>query len=280
MNIIFVCTGNTCRSPMAEYYLKSKNLKNVSVISRGFSGDDTANENAVLVMKEAGIDISAHISKAITKNDLENADAVICMTESHKQAILAAGIVCDTLYVLDGGISDPFGQSLDIYRSCRDSIFFAIDRLIADGFFSKTMVTPAKSSDVSSIAEIEKATFSTPWSENAIKESMDSGTCFYVARTSGLIVGYMGISKICGEGYVTNIAVLPEYRRMGIGEKILRHVIDSSKDGLEFISLEVRASNTAAIALYEKLGFQNVGLRKKFYTNPVEDAIIMTKNFL
>ena len=66
MNVIFVCTGNTCRSPMAEYYLKSKNLNDVSVKSRGFSGGDSANEKSIAVMKEVGIDISNHISKNIT----------------------------------------------------------------------------------------------------------------------------------------------------------------------------------------------------------------------
>ena len=89
----------------------------------------------------------------------------------------------------------------------------------------------------------------------------------------------MGLSKIVGEGYVTNIAVLPEYRRLGIGEKILGYVIDNTKAELEFISLEVRVSNIAAISLYEKFGFERAGLRKRFYTNPQEDAIIMTKYF-
>ena len=108
---------------------------------------------------------------------------------------------------------------------------------------------------------------------------MDAGTIFYVACLNNKIVGYMGLSKIVGEGYVTNIAVLPEYRRLGIGEKILGYVIDNTKAELEFISLEVRVSNIAAISLYEKFGFERTGLRKRFYTNPQEDAIIMTKYF-
>ena len=129
------------------------------------------------------------------------------------------------------------------------------------------------------IATIENNSFSTPWSEKAIRESMDAGTIFYVACLNNKIVGYMGLSKIVGEGYVTNIAVLPEYRRLGIGEKILGYVIDNTKAELEFISLEVRVSNIAAISLYEKFGFERAGLRKRFYTNPQEDAIIMTKYF-
>lgn len=279
MNVIFVCTGNTCRSPMAEYYLKSKNIDGVSVISRGFSGGDTANKNSVSVMAELGIDITAHISNRITPDDIKTADAIICMTEVHKQMLVLSGADENKLYVLGGGVSDPFGFDVDTYRNCRDDILKAIDNLIDNGFFDSVKITSATADDTESIAEIEKSSFSTPWSENAIRESMNAGTEFYVAYFKNKIVGYMGLSKIAGEGYVTNVAVLPEYRRLGIGNKILDFVISNSKDELEFISLEVRASNNPAISLYKKFGFENVGLRKRFYTNPVEDAIIMTKYF-
>ena len=279
MNVIFVCTGNTCRSPMAEYYLKSKNLNDVSVKSRGFSGGDSANEKSIAVMKEVGIDISNHISKNITADEVQNADAIICMTESHRQMLLLYGADNSKLYVLGDGIADPFGCDIDTYRTCRDEIFSNIDKLIESGFFSQVTVSVANIDDVKDIANIENNSFSTPWSEKAIRESMDAGTIFYVACLNDKIVGYMGLSKIVGEGYVTNIAVLPEYRRLGIGEKILGYVIDNTKAELEFISLEVRVSNIAAISLYEKFGFERTGLRKRFYTNPQEDAIIMTKYF-
>ena len=279
MNVIFVCTGNTCRSPMAEYYLKSKNLNDVSVKSRGFSGGDSANEKSIAVMKEVGIDISNHISKSITADEVQNADAIICMTESHRQMLLLYGADNSKLYVLGDGIADPFGCDIDTYRTCRDEIFSNIDKLIENSFFSQVTVSVANIDDVKDIANIENNSFSTPWSEKAIRESMDAGTIFYVACLNNKIVGYMGLSKIVGEGYVTNIAVLPEYRRLGIGEKILGYVIDNTKAELEFISLEVRVSNIAAISLYEKFGFERTGLRKRFYTNPQEDAIIMTKYF-
>lgn len=279
MNVIFVCTGNTCRSPMAEYYLKSKNLNDVSIKSRGFSGGDSANEKSIAVMKEVGIDISNHISKNITADEVQNADAIICMTESHRQRLLLYGADNSKLYVLGDGIADPFGCDIDTYRTCRDEIFSNIDKLIKNSFFSQVTVSVANIDDVKDIANIENNSFSTPWSEKAIRESMDAGTIFYVACLNDKIVGYMGLSKIVGEGYVTNIAVLPEYRRLGIGEKILGYVIDNTKAELEFISLEVRVSNIAAISLYEKFGFERAGLRKRFYTNPQEDAIIMTKYF-
>ena len=279
MNVIFVCTGNTCRSPMAEYYLKSKNLDGVNVISRGFSGGDSANEKSIAVMSEVDIDISNHISKNITADEVQNADAIICMTESHRQMLLLYDGDDSKLYVLGEGISDPFGCDIDTYRMCRDEIFSNIDKLIENGFFSQVTVSVANIDDVKDIANIENNSFSTPWSEKAIRESMDAGTIFYVACLNDKIVGYMGLSKIVGEGYVTNIAVLPKYRRLGIGEKILEYVINNTKTELEFISLEVRVSNIAALSLYEKFGFERVGLRKRFYTNPQEDAIIMTKYF-
>lgn len=280
MNIIFVCTGNTCRSPMAEYYLRSKNLDGVNVTSRGFNGGDVANENSVTVMKEIGIDIKNHISSYITPNDIQSADAIFCMTESHKQMLMLSGAEQNKLHVLGGGIPDPFGLDVETYRTCRDDIFKAIDNLIDDGFFDTVKITSASLNDAKDISDIEESSFSTPWSENAIRESMNAGTTFYVARFKNKIVGYMGLSKVVGEGYITNIAVLPEYRCLGIGKKILHYAIDTSKDELEFISLEVRISNNAAISLYEKFDFQRVGLRKRFYTNPTEDAIIMTKYFI
>lgn len=279
MNIIFVCTGNTCRSPMAEYYLKSKNLKNLSVVSRGFSGGDCANANSVAVMNEMGINISKHVSTPITAVDLQNADVIFCMTDSHKQMLSLAGAASNKLFVLGNGIPDPFGCDINTYRACRDSIFYEIDQLINNGFFNQIQISIATIDDVKAIENIEKNAFSDPWSENAISESMRAGTVFYIASLNDCVVGYMGLSKIAGEGYVTNVAVLPQYRGNGIGKKIMNYAIEDSKNELEFISLEVRASNVVAISLYEKLDFNRVGLRKRFYTNPSEDAIIMTKYF-
>ena len=279
MNIIFVCTGNTCRSPMAEYYLKSKNLTDVSVISRGFSAGEPANEKSVAVMLEKGIDLKNHISKSITPDEIKSADKIICMTEQHRQMLILFGASPDNVYVLNGGISDPFGLSVETYRKCRDDIFSGIDALIEQGFFSDITVTRAQACDCAVIADIERQSFSDPWSEKSITESLNAGTEFYIARINHTFAGYMGISKIAGEGYVTNVAVLPPFRRKGIGETLLRYVISGSMSELEFISLEVRVSNEAAVSLYKKLGFETVGMRKRFYTNPVEDALIMTKRF-
>lgn len=278
MNIVFVCTGNTCRSPMAEGYLKFKSkLPYLSVASRGFSGGENVNEKSVAVMNEIGIDISNHISKVITANDIQNTDKFICMTESHKGLLLSLGVKEKNIFVLGSGIPDPYGLDIDVYRNCRNQIINEIDTLIKNGFFNMAKITAALPDDTPDIAAIERECFSTPWSENAILESMNAKTHFYIAKVGGVTAGYMGISIIAGEGYVTNIAVLPRFRKQGIGEAILNTIIKNHKDELEFISLEVRVSNDAAISLYEKLGFKVVGTRKRFYEHPTEDALIMTK---
>lgn len=130
---------------------------------------------------------------------------------------------------------------------------------------------------VSEIAEIERRCFSTPWTENQIKSS-DNSTVFFLARVEDKTVGYGGMYTVLDEGYVTNIGVLPEYRKSGIGTKIVNKLIDFSiEKQLSFISLEVRVSNVVAINLYKKLGFEEQGKRKNFYSNPVEDALIMTR---
>lgn len=280
MNIIFVCTGNTCRSPMAEYYLKSKNLNGVNVISRGFGEGEPVSSKSVAVMAEIGIDISNHISSRITESEAENADAIICMTESHRRLLISLGVNPKRIYVLGGGIPDPFGGDLEVYRNCRNKILMSIDSLIQDGFFDGIKISIATKNDIPDIANIENRSFSTPWSEKSILESMNAKTVFYTAHYGGKSVGYIGLSKISGEGYVTNIAVLPEYRRRGIGQKLIEYMINDCKEQLEFISLEVRVSNNAAVSLYKKFGFERVGLRKNFYTKPTENAVIMTKKFI
>ena len=132
---------------------------------------------------------------------------------------------------------------------------------------------------IAEIAEIERQCFATPWTDDQIRNSDDS-TVFFLAKAEGKTVGYGGMDTVLDEGYVTIIGVLPAWRRKGIGAKIVKQLIDFSiEKHLAFLSLEVRVSNTAAITLYEKFGFERVGLRKNFYHAPKEDALIMTRYF-
>ena len=280
MKIIFVCTGNTCRSPMAEGYLKSKYIPTLMVESRGLSsGGDAVSENSAYAMEEIGIDIKNHISKGLSHKDL-NADLFVAMTSSHAQALKSIGIDEGKIKILGEGISDPFMQPLTVYRSCRNEITDNIDKLIYGGLINGIFIREATMDDVPQIAELERDNFSLPWSENAIKESMEQKTLFLVAEKENKIIGYMGLTMVLDEGYVTNVAVNKDFRKMGVGTLLMNKAIDSAfLKGLAFISLEVRASNQNAISLYERLLFKNEGRRKNFYDNPKEDAIIMTRRF-
>ena len=281
MNILFVCTGNTCRSPMAEGYLKSKGIEGVTVLSRGLAADGSpVSLNSKTAMDEAGIDIGSHISKQITADDINKADKIICLSPSHKAVLLSAGVPENKLYILGDGISDPFGGSIETYRRCRDEIFAAIDILIKDGFFGNISVIPIEQRHIKEIARLEEICFSEPWSEEGILEAYRLGTKFFAAEADKKLIGYIGIKAVIDEGYITNIAVFPEFRRRGVAKALLNKVFEFAKEkGLSFVSLEVRPSNTEAVSLYEKTGFKEEGRRKNFYRLPLEDALIMTKRF-
>ena len=134
------------------------------------------------------------------------------------------------------------------------------------------------SSHIKALSEIEKECFSTPWSEESLKEELNNKFArFFVAECDGKASGYIGAHNILGEVYITNVAVSTAFRRMGIGEKLIKTLVDfCGNEGMEFVTLEVRRSNEAAKKLYSKMGFEEVGERKDFYENPREDAILMT----
>ena len=274
MNILFVCTGNTCRSPMAEGYLRAKNTQNINASSCGLFADGSpVSQNSALAMDEIQIDISSHISKQITKADIENADRIICMSPSHKQTLESIGVT--NAEVLGGGIFDPYGQDLESYRLCRDQIIKEIDKL-----FPNVTVSQIEHRHIKEIARLEKECFSTPWSEQTIEDAFKTGTRFFVAQKDNSVLGYVGISAILDEGYITNVAVFPEARQQGVASALLNSLFKFAKENsLSFISLEVRESYNAAISLYQKFGFKTEGKRKNFYSAPQEDALIMTKRF-
>ena len=281
MNILFVCTGNTCRSPMAEGYLRSKGIDGATVLSRGLASDGSpVSLNSKTAMAEVGIDIGGHISRQITDRDINKADKIICLSPSHKAVLLSAGVPADKLFVLGNGISDPFGGDISVYRRCRDEIFAAVDKLIEDGFFWNMSIVPLEPRHIKEIARLEDLCFSEPWSEEGILEAYRLGTRFFVAEEAGGLIGYIGVKAVIDEGYITNIAVFPQYRRKGVASALLNKVFAFAEEKrLSFVSLEVRPSNTAAVSLYQKTGFKEEGRRKDFYRLPREDALIMTKRF-
>lgn len=139
-------------------------------------------------------------------------------------------------------------------------------------------ILEAKLSHVADIANLECLCFSAPWSEKAITETMErEESVFLVAEEDGKIVGYIGSYYCHPEGYITNVAVAPEMRRRGVGRALIEELVSrGEKLSLSFWTLEVRESNEGAIALYSSLGFEKVGRRSRFYSNPEEAAELMT----
>ena len=143
-------------------------------------------------------------------------------------------------------------------------------------------IVPMNADHLDEVAELERICFSMPWSRNMLAEELDNMlSAFLVALDDNdRVVGYAGVQVILDEGYITNIAVRPECRRQGIAAKLLQVFLDFAKTNqLSFLTLEVRASNYDAIALYGSRGFRSMGRRKNYYEHPREDALIMTREF-
>ncbi len=143
-------------------------------------------------------------------------------------------------------------------------------------------IVPMTAEHLDEVAELERLCFSVPWSRNMLAEELDNAlSAMLVALDDqGRVAGYAGLQVILDEGYITNVAVRPDCRRQGVAGQILQVFLDFAQaQGLAFLTLEVRASNQAAILLYGSRGFRGMGRRKNYYEHPREDAIIMTKEF-
>lgn len=135
-------------------------------------------------------------------------------------------------------------------------------------------------SHIPDILKVEAECFSDPWSEGMFLEEISGKfSHYYVAEEDGRAVGYMGMWSLSGEGHITNVAVAKAHRRKGYARALIEHFISiAESENLEFMTLEVKASNDAAIALYKSFGFTQVGVRKKYYDNR-DDALLLTKFF-
>ena len=142
-------------------------------------------------------------------------------------------------------------------------------------------LVPMDRSHLGQIAQLERECFSSPWSEEMLAQELYNDNAYYVVAQGedGTVLGYAGLQVVLDEGYIDNVAVRPDCRRQGIASALLGAFERFAQAHLAFLTLEVRASNTPAIALYEAHGFVREGVRKNYYTNPREDAVIMTRRF-
>ena len=142
-------------------------------------------------------------------------------------------------------------------------------------------LVPMDRSHLSGVADLEKLCFTTPWNEAMLEEELYNDTASFIVAQgeNGEVLGYAGLHVILDEGYIDNVAVRPEYRRQGIADQLLDVICRFGEAHLRFLTLEVRPSNTSAVALYQKHGFKEAGRRKNYYTDPTEDALLLTKEF-
>lgn len=144
-------------------------------------------------------------------------------------------------------------------------------------------VVPMQADHLDELARLERICFSRPWSRTMLAEELENQCAAFLVAVEPVtekVVGYAGLLVMADEGYITNVAVFPEYRRRGVAEQLIA-VFDKFARGnrLAFLTLEVRPSNAAAIALYQRFGFEEVGRRRNYYDLPKEDALILTKNY-
>jgi len=142
-------------------------------------------------------------------------------------------------------------------------------------------IVPMQGKHIPQIAELEKLCFSDPWSENSLRAELENPLGLWLAALCGeRLIGYIGSELVPDEADLMNLAVAPDVRRQGVAEALLSSMLESLKArGIVSLTLEVRASNRPAAALYEKFGFLQVGRRKNYYFHPTEDACILRKEW-
>ncbi len=134
---------------------------------------------------------------------------------------------------------------------------------------------------ISALAQLEKECFADPWSEKALADELaNPNAVFRVALIDEEVAGYVGMLHVLDEGDICNVAVFDKFRRRGVATALIQHLVDYAVENqLSFITLEVRESNIGAQKFYETMGFETIGIRKNFYDNPKEHAILMNKTF-
>lgn len=283
MKILFLCTGNTCRSPLAQGLMRKKadeRKLSIEAHSAGLAAmvGDSVSEGSVLAAKKHGVDISSHRSRPFSEYMADEYDLFVVMTVFHQQ-VLSSFVPKEKIHILSGGVPDPYGGGNEIYEQCADVINQGLDRLLDE--LCKVRIHPMNENDIEDIEKIEKQCFSVPWTREGIASELKNETArFFVAEYFGETAGYLGMHIVLDECYIANIAVKESFRRKGIANELLKTGEETAiKENCTFISLEVRLSNEKAIALYKKRGYNEVGERKNFYSEPTENALIMTKTF-
>ncbi len=141
-------------------------------------------------------------------------------------------------------------------------------------------VLPMRQVHIAQIAQLERSLFSCPWDEASLENERNNPLSLWlVACCEDKVVGYIGSQSVLGESDMMNLAVAPDDRRQGIGKLLVTALLHALEPDNHCLTLEVRASNEAAISLYVGMGFRQVGRRPRYYQKPTEDALILRKDW-
>ena len=284
-SVLFVCTGNTCRSPMAQVCaneLFSRRGLDMTAISRGLATGlcDPISEGASEMLKWRYKKDISHTARQIDEEAVAKSDIIVGISRRHTEAVkqLFPHLLKGKIVIsMPRDIPDPYGGDLDIYRQCLldiedgiEQLFCPFDSVRYEGF----EIVGYENRHAAAVYEIEKASFSTPWSEKEFEGlKINPNARAFTAVSDGKVCGFAVIYTAGGEAELMDIAVHPNFRRMGIGEALMDTATSVCEaEGIERLMLEVRKSNTSAINLYVKKGFEKVGERKNYYSNPTENA--------
>ena len=309
--LVFVCTGNTCRSPMAAAVARAEAKKrslSIEIESCGTvaRAGDRATDHAVKACSEAGLDITHHSAKNIS--DLpDDEDTIYAVMSRQHEAWLryVLGIPGERIVILGNGVPDPYGGSLKVYKETFNYLVSAIKALFdriedniavigADG--SQTSEAEfdfdiywAEGEHAPAISMLENHTFTDAWSLALLADEIENEDAIFLIasdkyadpaaanKKSQRVYGYAIAIITADIAQLLKLCVDEHVRRHGVAEALLNSIIrEAKKRGCTEITLEARVSNAPAIALYEKAGFQSLGVRPGFYSDPKEDALIMT----
>lgn len=272
--ILFICSANTCRSVIAEQ-LATYMYDDYEFSSAGVRADEGAPmmKGAYKALDAHGINPELHNAVQLTTEMGNDADLIICINESHHQYLKTYFPYIQTpAVVMKHDPGDPSGMPPEVYAKSVKAMKDSIAEIL-------TEIKPANISMLDELDAAEHICFTHPWEKDSMEFALKDDTyTFLTASINGRLAAYGCTMTAADECTIMNIAVLPEYRSRGISTVLLNELINDgiSRNASRFF-LEVRESNTKARSLYKKFGFSETGIRKNYYSDPSENAIIMTK---